>query len=61
MVETSPQNVLESNQGLFSATMNLHQAATHCGMSVREMKMTFREYLKYHKPTYDFQQLEINF
>ena len=25
-------------------------AAAHCGMTEREMKMIFREYLKYHAP-----------
>ena len=31
----------------FHATMNLPNAAKHCGMTEREMKMTFREFLKY--------------
>jgi hypothetical protein len=35
---------------LFHATMNLPHAAAHCGMTEREMKMIFREYLKYHAP-----------
>jgi hypothetical protein len=32
--------------------MNLPQAAKHCGMSQKEMKLTFFEYLKYHPATY---------
>lgn len=52
-VKTTPENVQEANEGLFYAKMNLPQAAKHCGMSQREMKMTFREYLKYHSPTYE--------
>lgn len=48
MNKTTPENVREANEALFYAKMNLPQAAEHCGMSNREMKMTFREYLKYH-------------
>ena len=51
-VKTTPQNVKESNEALFYATMNLPAAAKHCGMTHKEMKMTFQEYLKYHPPTY---------
>ena len=46
-VKTTPELVRESNEALFHATMNLPHAAMHCGMSQREMKMTFREFLKY--------------
>lgn len=51
-VKTTPKNVKEANEGLFSATMNLPCAAAHCGMTIKEMKLTFREYLKYHPITY---------
>ena len=53
MVKTTPQNVEEANLGLFRATMNLPHAAAHCGMTQREMKMAFREYLKYHPMCYN--------
>ena len=53
MVKTTPENVKEANEGLFHAKMNLPEAATHCGMTNKEMKMTFREYLKYHPTTYE--------
>ena len=53
MVKTTPQNVQEANLGLFRATMNLPHAASHCGMTQREMKMAFREYLKYHPMCYN--------
>lgn len=53
MVATNPYNVAESHKGLFHATMNLPQAAKHCGMTQREMKMAFREYLKYHPICYN--------
>jgi hypothetical protein len=52
-VKTNPENVQEANEGLFRATMNLPAAAKHCGMTQKEMKLTFREYLKYHPIDYD--------
>jgi len=52
-VKTTPENVEEANEALFYATMNLPAAAKHCGMTHKEMKMTFLEYLKYHPPTYE--------
>ena len=52
-VKTTPENVKESHEGLFYAKMNLPEAAAHCGMSQKEMKMTFFEYLKYHPATYE--------
>jgi hypothetical protein len=47
-VKTTPENVKEANEGLFYSKMNLPQAAKHCGMSQKEMRLTFFEYLKYH-------------
>ena len=52
-VKTTPQNVQESNEALFNCTMTLPAAARHCGMSHKEMKLTFFEYLKYHPKTYE--------
>lgn len=52
MKKTTPENVKEANEGLFYSKMNLPHAAAHCGMTIKEMKMTFREYLKYHPPIY---------
>ena len=49
-VKTTPQNVQEANEALFHATMNLPAAAAHCGMTNKEMKLTFWEYLKYNRP-----------
>ena len=51
-VKTTPENVKEANEGLFHAKMTLPSAAKHCGMTQKEMKLTFFEYLKYHPPTY---------
>lgn len=50
-VKTTPENVREANESLFHAKMTLPAAAKHCGMTQKEMKMTFLEYLKYHPPT----------
>ena len=47
------ENVKEANMGLFRAKMNLPEAAAHCGMTQKEMKMTFLEFLKYHPADYD--------
>lgn len=51
-VKTTPQNVKEANEGLFRAKMTLPAAAAHCGMTQREMKHIFYEYLKYNAPDY---------
>jgi hypothetical protein len=52
-VKTTPQNVKEANEALFYSKMNLPAAAKHCGMTQKEMKLTFFEYLKYNKPDYE--------
>ena len=54
-VKTTPENVKEANEGLFNCTMTIPAAAKHCGMTQKEMKLTFREYLKYNPPTYQHQ------
>lgn len=51
-IKTTPENVKEANDGLFNCTMTLPAAAKHCGMSQKEMKLTFYEYLKYNPKTY---------
>ena len=53
MKKTTPENVQEANEGLFRATMNLPAAAAHCGMTQREMKHIFREYIKYNAQDYE--------
>jgi ribosomal protein L16/L10AE len=52
-VKTTPENVQEANEALFRAKMTLPAAAKHCGMTHKEMKMTFLEYLKYHPVDYE--------
>jgi hypothetical protein len=56
-VKTTPENVAEANQALFRATMNLPAAAKHCGMTQKEMKLTFWEFLKYHPRDYEDNEL----
>jgi hypothetical protein len=51
-IKTTPLNVQQANEGLFYAKMNLPEAAKHCGMSQKEMKLTFWEFLKYNPITY---------
>ena len=52
-VKTTPENVKEAHEALFRATMNLPAAAAHCGMTQKELKMTFWEYLKYNEPDHE--------
>jgi hypothetical protein len=52
-VKTTPENVQEAHESLFHATMNLPAAAAHCGMTQKQLKLTFWEYLKYHAPDYE--------
>ena len=56
-VKTTPQLVDEANMALFRAKMTLPAAAKHCGMTQKEMKMTFWEFLKYNEPDYDYQDI----
>ena len=59
-VKTTPQNVKEANEALFHATMNLPTAAKHCGMTNKEMKLTFWEFLKYNQPDYEIPEISEN-
>lgn len=52
-VKSTPENVKEANEALYRAKWNLPQAAKHCGMTVKEMKLIFYEYLKYNLPDYE--------
>ena len=52
-VKTTPENVKEAHEALFHATMNLPAAAAHCGMTQKQMKLTFWEYLKYNATDYE--------
>ena len=55
----------EAMEMLFSAKWNLPQAAKHCNLTHKEMKITFDEYCALHDPTYNnFEtalQLQINY
>lgn len=52
MTKPNPQNVQEANEAAFGGKMNMISAAAHCGLTLREFKLTFREFLKYNPPTY---------
>ena len=56
ITKTTPQNVAEANIALFRATMNLPAAAAHCGMTQKEMKITFLEFLKYHDKDFEISE-----
>ena len=51
--KTTPENVQEANEALFRAKMTLPAAAKHCGMTEKEMKLPFWEFLKYHPKDYE--------
>ena len=55
-VKTTPENVNEAHEALFHATMNLPAAAAHCGMTQKQLKLTFWEYLKYHAPDFEISE-----
>ena len=42
----------EAMEMLFCAKWNLPQAAKHCNLTRKEMKITFNEYCNLHSPTY---------
>ena len=61
MTETNPQNVREAHLAAFTGRLNMVKCADHCGMTLREFKMSFREFMKYNNPTYEdnSEQLEL--
>ena len=42
----------QSLDNLFTARWNLPKAAEHCGLTNKEMKITFNEYCAFHPPTW---------
>ena len=46
----------ESMEMLWSAKWNLPKAANHCGLSYKEMKITFNEYCNFHPPSYNHEE-----
>lgn len=53
MKKTNPQTVREAHLAAFSGKMNMICCANHCGLTLREFKMTFWEFLKYNPSTYE--------
>jgi hypothetical protein len=43
----------KSMEMLWCAKWNLPKAASHCGLTNKEMKITFNEYCAFHPPTYN--------
>lgn len=52
MNKPTPQTVREAHLAAFTGKMNMIHCANHCGMTIREFKMTFWEFLKYNPPNY---------
>jgi len=52
MSKTTPQTVHEAHLASFGGQLNMVDAATHGGLTLRESKMTFREFLKYNPPSF---------
>ncbi len=46
----------KSMEMLWSAKWNLPKAADHCGLTTKEMKITFNEYCTFHPPTYNIDE-----
>jgi hypothetical protein len=50
----------EAMEMLFHAKWNVPEAAKHCGLTVKEMKITFNEYCRFHKPVPLTEQLVLH-
>ena len=50
MSKTNPQTVHEAHLASFTGSLSMSDAAAHCCLTLREFKMTFREFLKYNPP-----------
>ena len=53
MSKTNPVNIQEAHEAAFRGKLNMTACANHCGLTLKEFKMTFREFLKYNVPTYE--------
>ena len=53
-------NTREAMEMLFHAKWNVPEAAKHCGLTVKEMKITFNEYCRFHKPVPLTEQLVLH-
>ncbi len=58
MTKPTPTTVREAHLAAFSGRMNMVHCSNHCGMTLREFKMTFWEFLKYNSPTYSSEVYE---
>jgi hypothetical protein len=46
----NPFVVAEAHRAAYTGKLNMVKCADHCGLTLREFKLTFREYLKYNQP-----------
>ena len=53
MRKTNPITVQEAHEAAFRGKLNMVKCAEHCGLTLKEFKMTFREFLKYNESDYD--------
>ena len=49
----------EAMEQLFAARWNVPKAADHCGLSWKEMKITFSEYARLNPPTYNVTESQL--
>ena len=45
-------NTREAMENLFHARWNVPRAAKHCGLTVKELKICFHNYVETHPPSY---------
>lgn len=63
LIKPTPDTVNEAHLAAFTGRMNMVACANHCGLTIREFKMTFHEFLKYNPETYTnvtFEQLNLH-
>ena len=59
---TNPETVKEAHLASYHGRMNMVDCAKHCGLTLREFKMTFHEFLKYHPVSYfDYKSEQLSF
>lgn len=55
---TNKKTVDTANELFFAGKCNLATAASICGMTSREYKLVFTEYVKHNPPTYNIKENE---
>lgn len=52
MSKTNKENIDKSTAMLYRGECNLHSAAEHCGLTPKELKLIFTEFVKHNPPIY---------